>query len=86
MTGSPQLILVWQVGFGAGEPHVALPGLGLQVGKEDLHGLAWLLSVEFCCPRLNSLLCHAAGDAVNEDSQTAHIVLNKFQISEKSLY
>jgi uncharacterized membrane protein YphA (DoxX/SURF4 family) len=36
-----ELSLAGQVG--AGEPHVALPGLGLEVGEEALDRLAWLL-------------------------------------------
>ena len=62
-----ELGLVGQVG--AGEPHVALPGLGLEVGEEALDWLAWLLpdSVEFCGHRLYCLLGHAAGNDVLED-------------------
>ena len=53
----------------ADEPHVALPGLGLEVGEEALDGLAWLLadSVEFYGPCLHGLLGYAAGDDVLED-------------------
>ena len=53
---------------GVGEPHVALPGLGLEVGEEAMDGLARLLpdSVDFCGLRLHGLLGHAAGDDVLE--------------------
>ena len=55
---------------GAGQLHLALPGLGLEGGEEALNGLAWLLpdSVEFCGPGLHGLLGHAAGDNVPEDA------------------
>ena len=55
--------------FAAGELHVALSSLGLEVGKEALYWLARLLpdSVKFCGPRLHRLLCHAAVDDVLED-------------------
>ena len=54
---------------GAGEPHDALPCLGLEVGEEALYGLDWLLpdSVEFCGPSLHGLLGHAADNDVLED-------------------
>jgi hypothetical protein len=53
----------------SGEPHVALPGLGLEVGEDSLDWLSQLLTdlVEFCDPRLHGLLCHAAGDDVLEN-------------------
>jgi hypothetical protein len=47
----------------AGELHLTLPGFGLEVGEEALHGLAWLLpdSVELSGPCLHSLLGDDAG-------------------------
>jgi hypothetical protein len=61
---------------GAGELHVALPGLGLEVCEEALHGLAWLLpdSMELCGPCLHGLLGQAAGDDVLEDDLLVEVL------------